>query len=74
MDGPLPLPAGRGTEVSCPFWDRIHTSLKSIKWVTGEGTGKVSSLSAHCFKSTVVLGSHDSSSSHHMAGTTGQVN
>lgn len=49
MDGLLPLPTGRGTEVSCPFWDRIHTSLKSIKWVTGEGTGKVSSLSAHCW-------------------------
>lgn len=40
MDGLLLLPTGQGTEASCPFWDHSHTSLKSIKWVTGEGNWK----------------------------------
>lgn len=40
MDAQLSLPTGQRTEVSCPFWDQTHTSLKSIKWVTGEGNWK----------------------------------
>lgn len=30
----------RVLKVSCPIWDQIHTSLKSIKWVTGKGNWK----------------------------------
>lgn len=40
MDGLLPLPTGQGAEVSRPFWDQVHTSLTSIKWVTSEGNWK----------------------------------
>lgn len=40
MDGLLPLPIGEGTKVNCPFWAQIHTNLKCIKWVRGEGNWK----------------------------------
>lgn len=40
MDDLLPSPTGQVIEASYPFWDQIHTYLKSIKWVTGEGNWK----------------------------------
>ena len=73
MDGLLPLPTGRGTEVSCPFWDQLHTSPKSIKWVTGEGNQK----SLKCPRHTVFraqLCSAVMAEVHHTAWTRSHVN
>lgn len=73
MDGLLPLPTGQGTEVSCPFWDQIHTCLKSIKWVTGEGNWKNLKIP----RRIVLRGqlcSADMPEVHHAAGTRSHVN
>ena len=73
MDGLLPLPTGQGTEVSCPFWDHIHTSLKSIKWVTGEGNWKKSQVSqTYCLRAQSCLAV--TPEVHHTAGTRSHVN
>lgn len=73
MDGLLLFPMGQGTEVSCPFWDQIHTSLKSIKWVTGEGNWK-SLKSPRCIVLRAQLCSAVLPEVGHTAGTRSHVN
>lgn len=72
MDGLLPLPTGQGTEASCPFWDQMHTSLKSIKWVTGEENWKSLESLRHTVLSAY-LGSAVMTEVHHTAGTRSHV-